>query len=168
MMPQPGEFAPFYQYYINQVPEGNIIANMKESLGNTLSLLSVLPEEKWLHRYAEGKWSIKEVLLHIIDTERVFAYRALGVARHDQTSFPGFDQDAYVPESRADARSTKSLLSEFAAVREASIQLFSHLDDDLWARKGLANNHPVSVRALAYIIVGHELHHINIIKERYL
>ncbi|MDX1940547.1 MAG: DinB family protein [Saprospiraceae bacterium] len=168
MRPQTGEFAPYYQRYIDKAPEGDVVQLLIDQKQQMLDFLKSLPVEKWDYRYAEGKWSIKEVLLHLIDSERIFTYRALGVARNDQTSFPGFDQDAYVPESNADGRSVDSLLAEYAAVREASIQLFANFNEEIYKRIGKANNTPISVRALAYISAGHELHHLNIIKERYL
>lgn len=168
MKPQAGEFAPFYQRYIDRVPEGNIaqtLANMKEQ---TLAFLKSLPADKWAYRYAEGKWNIRELIIHLMDAERIFAYRALRIARNDSTSLSGFDENAYVPESFANGRSVESLLEEYNAVRDASIQLYKNMHPDAWTRLGDANGTPVSVRALAYITAGHEMHHMNIIKERYL
>ncbi len=168
MRPQAGEFAPFYQGYVNQVPDGDIVQILDDQKRHTLDFLQSLPDEKWDYRYAEGKWSIRELLLHIIDAERIFAYRALRIARNDQTSLAGFDENAYVPESFAAQRSVVSLLREYAAVREATLQLYKNLDQSVWTRLGDANGKPVSVRGLAYIIAGHERHHLNVIRERYL
>lgn len=168
MKPQAGEFAPFYQGYIDRVPEGNIVQTLANNRQQTLDFLKSVPEDKWNHRYAAGKWSIRELFIHIMDAERIFAYRALRIARNDSTSLSGFDENAYVPESFAEGRLVESLLEEYGAVREASIQLYKNLHPDVWTRLGDANGAPVSVRALAYITAGHEMHHMSIIKERYL
>lgn len=168
MKPQAGEFAPFYQGYIDRVPNGNIVQILANNKLKTITFLKSLPEDKWDFRYAEGKWSIRELIIHLMDAERIFAYRALRIARNDFTSLSGFDENAYVPESFADGRLVESLLEEYGAVREASIQLYKNLHPDVWTRLGDANGAPVSVRALAYITAGHEMHHMNIIKERYL
>lgn len=168
MKPQAGEFAPFYQGYIDRVPEGNIVQTLANNRQQTLDFLKSVPEDKWNHRYAAGKWSIRELFIHIMDAERIFAYRALRIARNDSTSLSGFDENAYVPESFVEGRLVESLLEEYGAVREASIQLYKNLHPDVWTRLGDANGAPVSVRALAYITAGHEMHHMSIIKERYL
>lgn len=168
MKPQAGEFASFYQGYIDRVPAGNIVQTLVNNRQQTLDFLKSIPGDKWNHRYADGKWSIRELLIHIMDAERIFAYRALRIARNDQTSLAGFDENAYVPESFAAGRSVESLLEEYAAVRAASVQLYKNLHPDVWTRLGDANGNPVSVRALAYITAGHEMHHMSIIKERYL
>lgn len=166
--PQAGEFAPFYQTYVGKVPEGDVVQILQDLKAPTLEFLQQLSPEQWLHRYAADKWSIKEVLVHLLDTERIFAYRALCIARKDQTPFPGFDQDAYVPASKSDERSIDSLLGEYVAVRDATIHLFSNFAADMWAHVGTASGVSVSVRALAYITAGHEIHHVQIVKERYL
>jgi hypothetical protein len=118
-------------------------------------------------RYAPGKWSVKEVVCHLADAERVFAYRALSIARGDQTPLPGFDENAWAPQSGADARPIGDLLDEFTAVRAATVRLLRGLDAPAWSRSGTASGKPVTVRALAYIMAGHELHHLSILKERY-
>jgi uncharacterized damage-inducible protein DinB len=127
-----------------------------------------LPEEKLLFKYAEGKWTIKEVLVHIIDDERIYAYRALRFARNDKTELPGFEQDPYAYYSYANQRTAESIVEEYEAVRLSTIALFNNLSDDAIARSGVANKNEVTVRALGYHIAGHELHHLNIIKTRYL
>jgi hypothetical protein len=127
-----------------------------------------VPEEKLSYRYAEGKWTIKEIMAHLIDDERIYAYRALRFARNDQTELPGFDQDDYAIESAANERSLDDLLEEFAAVRRSTIALFNSFDERVWTRSGVASGNVMSVRAAAYHIAGHELRHLNIIKERYL
>lgn len=166
--PQAGEFAPFYQGYIDKVPEGDILQTLEDSREQMIAFMQTLPTEKWLHRYEPGKWSIKEMIVHLADAERVFAYRAMCIARNEQNPLPGFDHNAYVPESRADKRSIASIIGEYNAVREASLQLYANLEEDVWMRVGNANGAPVSVRAFAFITAGHEMHHLSIIKERYL
>ena len=127
-----------------------------------------LPEEKADHRYAEGKWSIKELLLHMIDAERIFGYRALRIARKDQTPLPGFDENSYTPASKASGRTLQSLKDEFAAVRKATDILLSTFDEEQLSQRGTASNHPVTANAIAFIIFGHLIHHKQILEERYL
>lgn len=134
----------------------------------TRDFILSLPEQKLLHRYAAGKWTIKEVLVHIIDDERIYAYRALRFARNDATELSGFEQDDYARHSKANERDIKDILDEYAAGRNSTIALFNGLDENVLNRGGVANQNFVSVRALAYHIAGHEMHHVNIIKERYL
>ena len=155
--------------YIGLLPDdGRVLKHLKSNLKATKDLILPLPEEKLLHRYAEGKWTIKEVLAHIIDDERIYGYRALRFARNDATELPGFEQDDYTRYSGANDREVKGILKELAAVRNSTIALFESFEQDALDRSGVANNHRVTVRALAYHIAGHELHHINILKERYL
>jgi hypothetical protein len=130
--------------------------------------MRALPEEKLNYRYAEGKWTIKEILAHLIDDERIYTYRALRFARNDMTELPGFDQNAYAPQSGANERTMDDLLEEFAAVRRSTIALFNSFDDRVWTRTGVGSGNVMSVRAAAYHIAGHELRHVNTIKERYL
>jgi uncharacterized damage-inducible protein DinB len=127
-----------------------------------------LPEEKLTYRYAKNKWTIKEILVHIIDDERIYAYRALCFARNDKTELPGFEQDDYALFSNANERSIENILNEYEAVRNATITLFESFDEAALLRKGIANKNGATVRALGYHLAGHELHHINIIKEKYL
>ena len=166
--PAADEYAPFYRGYVDQVPSDQILQALRLSAFDTVVFLENLPAGKWDFRYGPGKWTIGEAMLHVIDTERIFAYRALRIARGDSTPLPGFDQDAYVPESGAARRSPESIIAEFRAVREATLQLFENLDPVAWGRSGTASGHPVSVRALAFIIAGHEHHHRRIMVERYL
>lgn len=166
--PQSGDYAPFYGKYVELVEEGDLVRILRLAAFETIVLLENLNEKQWMHRYETGKWSIKEVMLHLIDTERIMAYRALRFSRKDTTELAGFDQDAYVPHSEADARSSRSIIEEYQAVRNASVQLFRNLPEPAWEKKGVASKHVVTVRALAYIIAGHEKHHLNIIKTRYL
>jgi uncharacterized damage-inducible protein DinB len=166
--PNANEYAAFYHTYVGKVSDGEIVALLNKQTTSTLAVLKGISEEKALYRYAEGKWSIKELLNHIIDAERVFAYRALRVGRGDQTLLPGFSQDDYVAAFDADARSMKDLVAEFESVRSATVSLFQSFTDEALMRLGIASDNPVSVRALGFIILGHELHHVMILKERYL
>ncbi|MCB0568687.1 MAG: DinB family protein [Phaeodactylibacter sp.] len=165
---QEKEYNPFYDTYVSKVGEGNILDILEQGKHRTLNLLRTIPEQAANHRYAPGKWSIKELVLHLIDSERIFAYRALRISRNDDSPLPGFSQDDYVPYSGAEARTLASLREEYEVVRDATIHLFRHFNDEMWQRVGTASNSPVSTLALAYIIAGHEAHHIGILKERYL
>jgi uncharacterized damage-inducible protein DinB len=166
--PDPSEHLPYYGKYVALVPDGDILATLEGQTGETRALLRGLGEEKALHRYGPDKWSVKEVLGHMIDTEKIFAHRALRFARNDATPLPGFDENTYVPNAHFDRLPLGSLLDEFEAVRRATLLFFRHLEDAAWDRRGLANNAEVSVRALAWIAAGHELHHRSILRERYL
>jgi uncharacterized damage-inducible protein DinB len=167
--PKDGEFPPYAIMYIGLLPgDGLLLEHLKENFSAIKKLILSLPEEKLLYRYAKDKWTIKEIIVHIIDDERIYAYRALRFARNDKTELPGFDQDDYVLSSRANQRSIENILEEYEAVRHATIALFNGLPEDSFLRMGTANNNKVTVRALAYHIAGHELHHMNIIKEKYL
>lgn len=165
--PGADEFAPFYAGYIHRVPDGDVLALLAEQGEETQRRLGQLTPEQALYRYAPGKWSVKEVLGHMCDTERIFAYRALRIARGDETPLPGFDENLYVPAGKFDSRELAHLLAELATVRAATLSLLRTFDEAAWMRRGLCNNHPVSARALAYITVGHERHHLAILAERY-
>ena len=134
----------------------------------TEAFLNAIPKDKLEYRYAEGKWTVKEIIQHIIDTERIFAYRALRVARNDKTALPGFEENDYALTGNANARTLESLLAEYKAVRQATIALFNSFSDDMLKHIGTASNSPISARAIGFIIIGHEAHHCNVIKERYL
>jgi uncharacterized damage-inducible protein DinB len=166
--PDPTEYDAYFWKYIDLVPDGDIVATLTSQIENTLALLRTVSENKAAKPYAPGKWSIKEVVGHIIDAERIFAYRALRIGRNDKTPLPGFEQDDYVANTSFNGRTLASLLEEFAAVREATIQLFKHFTDEEWKRRGIANEKEISTRALAYNVAGHELHHVGILKSRYL
>ena len=166
--PVPGDYAPFYHSYVERVEGENILDILKKNKEDGLALLQSLSHDQWSYRYEEGKWAIAEVVLHIIDAERVFAYRAMRISRGDQTPLPGFDQDFYVPNSAALSRTPTSLIEEYEAVKNASIQLFQGLTQEMWSNSGTASDNPVSVLALAYIMVGHDMHHMKIMRERYL
>lgn len=166
--PAAGEFNEFYAGYIEEAPEGDILATLAQRGDETHRLLSGLSDEKALHRYAEGKWSVKEVALHLADAERVFGYRALTFSRADAGPLPGFDENAWTPESHADHRRIHDIAGELASARQANLRFFAGVDDEQWLRRGTASGNPFSVRALAWIIAGHEAHHIRVLKERYL
>lgn len=166
--PEPGEYDPYAIMYVKLLPDdGDILRHLRENGEMVKRYFSALTPDQWLHRYAPEKWSVKEVLLHIIDDERIYAYRALRIARNDKTELPGFDQDPYVVASEANNRTPESLLNEYETVRRATLSLFDNLPDDAWLRSGTANNHSVTVRSLVYHLAGHELHHLNILKEKY-
>jgi uncharacterized damage-inducible protein DinB len=167
--PKEGEYAPYTIMYIGLLPDdGLVLKCLEDNLKATTDFILSLPEEKLKYRYGAGKWTIKEILAHIIDDERIYAYRALRFARNDKTELPGFEQDDYVIHSGANERDIKDILIEFAKVRPATISLFEGVDREALLRVGVVDGKFMSVRAAAYHIAGHELHHINIIKERYL
>lgn len=165
--PAPDEYAPFYANYIALVPEGGVIAQLERQATEFARLLESIPEDRADHAYAPGKWTIKEVVGHLTDAERVFAYRALRFARGDATPLAPFDEDAYVPAAAFGARTLADLSQEFQAVRNATVALFRGLPTEAWTRRGIASGHEVSVRALAWIAAGHELHHRKVLIERY-
>jgi len=166
--PEATEYAPYYEQYIRLVPDGDIVTILDSQLESTLSLLGKLPETKASSAYAPGKWTIKEVLGHIIDTERIFTYRSLCIGRNDKTPLPGFEQDDYVAGTHFNARPLASVLEELTAVRRAGVHLLKHFTEEEWLRRGSANQKEITTRALAYNIAGHERHHVNILKVRYL
>jgi hypothetical protein len=165
--PQPGENAPYYDRYIALVPGQDILAALDEQRRQSVLLLSCRTEEEGDFRYAPGKWSAKEVLGHVCDTERVFAYRALRIARADATPLEGFEQDDYVRNGPFAQRPFSDLIEDYIAVRRSTVSLLRALDEPAWSRRGLANKNEITVRALAYIIVGHEMHHRRILEDKY-
>ena len=166
--PEPGEHAPYYSRYINLVPPGDVIGILRTQVEGTLATLNGISESASLRRYEDGKWSIREVVGHLTDTERIFAYRALRFARNDDAALPGFEQDDYIRAANFDRRPWDGLIREFEAVRRSNIYFFEGLDEAAWLRRGVASGHEITVRALAYIIAGHELHHMAILRHRYL
>jgi hypothetical protein len=166
--PDETEYIPYFGRYISLVPEGDILEVLSRQIDETLALLRDVPESRGGHRYAPDKWSIKELVGHMIDSERIFSYRALRFARNDQTPLPGFEQDDYIKNGSFDDYPLSELASELESVRRATLFLFRHLNDEAWMRRGLANDSEASVRALAYMIAGHELHHREILRSRYL
>jgi hypothetical protein len=168
MKPEKGEFLPYYERYIDLVGSGDVLSTLTRQMAETQALLRSLPASVATYRYAPDKWSVNEVIGHLIDSERIFAARALRFARNDPTPLPGFEQDDYVSNSSFDSYPLRELASELATVRESTLFLFKHLEEDAWKRRGIANGAEVTVRALAYIIAGHELHHREILRARYL
>ena len=166
--PDPSEYNAYYGRYISLVPDGPIVDRLREQIGETLGVLRALPESRGEHRYAPGKWSIKEIVGHVADAERVFGYRTLRIARGDETPLPGFEQDDYVRNGGFGARTLRHLLDELETVRRGTVLLLEGLDESAMTRRGTASGFPVSVRALAYITAGHERHHLNVLRERYL
>ena len=165
--PQPDEYAPYYGRYISLVPGEDILGTLDQQRRQSMMLLSGRNENDGEFRYAPDKWSAKEVLGHICDTERVFAYRALRISRADATPLEGFEQDDYVRNGPFAHRPLTDLVEEFIAVRRATLSLLRNLDEAAWMRRGTANKNEVSVRGIAYIIAGHELHHRRILEEKY-
>jgi hypothetical protein len=166
--PDASEYAPYYGKYIALVGGNNVVAALEDQPRDTLALLSALSEEQGGFRYAPDKWSIKEMLGHVIDAERVFAYRALRFARNDRTPLASFEQNDYVRSGNFTDCRLADLIEEFVAVRRATVWLFRQLRAEAWMRRGVASDNPVSVRAVAYIIAGHELHHRRVLREKYL
>lgn len=165
--PQADEHNPYYSRYISLVPESGILDTLRRQVKETQAMLKSVSEEQGNYRYAPGKWSVKEVVGHLSDTERVFGYRALRIARNDQTPLAGFEENDYVRFGPFAHRTLAELVDEFAAVRQSSLFLLSQLGPEAWVRRGTANNSPISVRALAYIMAGHELHHRALLKDKY-
>ena len=165
--PSAGEYADYYAKYVDRVPSGDLVELLVRQHETTRGLLGALPPEKARHRYAPDKWSVTEVVGHLADSERVFSYRAMRIARSDTTPLPGFDEKVYVPAGRFDARPLPDVLAEFTAVRAATLALIRGLPAESLQRVGTASDNPVSVRGLLYIIAGHELHHLAVLRERY-
>lgn len=168
---KPGDYPAYAEMYMKLVPDdGRVLQHLWDNYLATKQLIEELPEERLTFRYAPGKWSIKDILVHIIDDERIFSYRALRFARNEQANLIGFDQDDYARHAQADSRSLESIFSEYEAVRRATITLFEHLPADALDRMGHGTGtaNDATVRALVYHIAGHELHHVKVIRERYL
>ena len=163
-----GEYGDYYKNYIDQCRGKTLLKQLHDGKSELLNLLSPLPEEKTLYRYDEGKWSIRQVIGHVVDTERIMAFRALAFARGEQQSIPGYDHSAYVHQANFDERPAADLLEEYEANRDSTIQLFSSFTPEMLTKKGTASDVEFTVRALGFIICGHELHHITVFKERYL
>jgi len=166
--PQPEEYLEHFEPYIREVPEGELISLLELQPEEAMLKLGALSNEAGNYKYAEGKWSLKEVLGHITDTERVMSYRLLRIARGDQTPLPGFNEELFVNHANFERLSIQQLLKDFITVRNSTLSLVRQLDGEAWQRVGTASGGPVSSRALAYIIAGHAIHHFRIIRERYL
>ena len=166
--PGSDEFAGFYAGYVSRVPEGDIVVSMAAQIPLTTRFLRSVPESAGDHRYAPGKWSIREVIGHMSDAERVFAYRALRFSRDDRTPLPGFDENHFVENAPFGKRSLDDLVSELEHLRHSTVHMFASMDEEAISRRGIANGLEISVRALAFIVLGHELHHLEILRNRYL
>jgi uncharacterized damage-inducible protein DinB len=166
-IPQRTEAAPYYYVYIDRVPDPDIVGALDRQSQETLALLSGISEERSLHKYAPDKWSIRQVLNHINDAERVFVSRAFWFARGFDTPLPSYDQNTCMSASEADTVSWAAHLEEFRVVRQATLALLRNLPEAAWARSGVASGNPITVRALAYLMAGHVAHHLEILKERY-
>jgi hypothetical protein len=165
--PESTEYPPFYETYVSKVQGGDVISHLESQRLQTAQLFAASTERDGNFRYAPGKWTIKEVVGHLSDSERIFSYRALRIARGDQTPLPGFEQDDYVKNGNFGEQSLADLVAEYGAVRVATLALLRSFNAEAWSRRGTASNNPITVRALAFIIAGHELHHRDILKERY-
>lgn len=165
--PPLAEYAPFYAGYVALVPETDILPVLEGQADAIRRLLAPVPAEKESDRYAEGKWSLRQVLGHLVDAERVFGYRAFCFSRGEQAALPSFDENQYVAASRSDSVPLGQLVEEFALVRQGNLAVLRRLDAREWARIGTASGKPVSVRALAWIMAGHPRHHLNVLRERY-
>ena len=162
------EYSPYYDLYLDRVEnDTNLTDGFRSSKHDFLSFIDSIPEEKHHYRYAEGKWTVKEIIQHVIDTERIFCYRALRIARGDKTPLPGFDENAFVPPSKANEKSIQLLKDEYASLRDANIFLFQGFSRQMLEEIGQASAAPVSVRAIPFILMGHEKHHVFVYSTRY-
>lgn len=166
--PDPTEYEGHFGNYVARAHTTDLLAGLQADNENFAAFVTSIPADKLDYRYADGKWTIREIITHLTDAERIFAYRALRFARNDKTALPGFEENDYVPESNAAGRTVTSLLAEYQAVRSATITLLESLTPDMLLRKGTASGKNLSVRALGYVILGHTLHHQQVIRERYL
>ena len=166
--PDKEDYHAFYETYIGKISTNDIVEALTQRFSTTMAFISSIPMEKWDFAYAEGKWTIKELLVHLLDAERIFTNRALRIARNDKTALPGFDQDDYAPFTGANERSAASIIEEYESVRKASLTLFKNLSTEMWQRKGVASDSTITPLAIAYIILGHETHHFSVLRERYL
>lgn len=165
--PKAGDYADFFQGYINRVPECDVLALLPEQCARMQRLLRDCDDQQGDYSYAAGKWSIKRVLLHIADGERMFCYRAMCIARGDQQPLPTFDENAYAANDGSDHRTLTGIVEEYASVRAATVTLFAGFDAGAWAQRGTANGYPVTTATMPWIIAGHDLHHFAILQERY-
>ena len=166
--PSTSEFAPYYGTYVNAMPDGDVVAALSDQAEETFALLSGLSEQEGSYRYAPDKWTIRDLVQHLCDSERVFAYRALRFARGDETPLPGFDEKPWAAAARADRRPLSELAAELRDIRRTTLALIRSLDDEMLSRRGVASGNLMSVRALVWVIAGHERHHLGVLRERYL
>lgn len=166
--PEKNEYGEWYAGYVSLVPEEDILAALMSQINEFEQLAESIHEEKGAFAYADGKWNVKELLGHLNDGERIFAYRALRIARGDQTPLSGFEQDDYIATGRFNSRTVADLIDELVMLRRSNLKLFENLEDAAWIRMGTASDNPISVQAVAYIMAGHVRHHLNILRNRYL
>ncbi|HUP47002.1 MAG TPA: DinB family protein [Thermoanaerobaculia bacterium] len=165
--PDPTEFAPYFQRYLDLVPEDDILAALEKQMHETAAILGRVNEERSTYRYAPGKWTIKQVVGHMGDTERILAFRALSISRGEKNPLPGYDEDSYVRGAEFEGWPYADLVDALGVVRRANILMFRHLSPEAWERRGVANESATSVRGLAYTILGHERHHLGVLHDRY-
>jgi len=166
--PEADEYASFYETYVSLVPEGEVVETLRRQSEEVSALLAGIAEERAAYAYAPGKWSIKQVVGHVIDAERIFSYRAMAIARGERAALPGMDQDEYMAGADFDARTLADLAEEFSHLRRSNVLMLRGLSATAWSRRGTASGHEVTVRALAYIIAGHAAHHLQVLRTRYL
>ena len=162
------EYSIFNATYINALENVELIEELEISLHDFIKFVQNIPMDKFDYRYAEGKWTIKDIIQHIVDAERIFCYRALRISRNDKTPLPGFEENSYVENTDANKRSIQDLLSEFSAVRQSNLFLFKSFTNEQLTRMGTSSENPISVRAIGFIILGHQKHHQKVFQERYL
>jgi len=165
--PKPDEYDPRFEAYVARVRDHDLPGHLARQGNRTATLLAGLTEEQGDYAYAAGKWTVKRVVQHLADGERLFCYRAMCIARGDEQELPGFDEERYAANDGSAARSLAAIAADFAAVRAATLPLFAGFDEDAWTRRGVANGAPITVRALLWLIAGHELHHLAVLEERY-
>ncbi len=166
--PEEGSYPQFYKPYVDAVSNDNLMASLSTIHQQSLDLYGSYPEEKWDYRYAPGKWHLKEILGHLCDAERIFTTRALRISRNDQTPMPGFDQNIYVPESNVSHRSVPDLLEEYNLLRKSTIKMFENFSEVQLGRSGIASDWPITASAVGFVTCGHEQHHQNVFRERYI
>lgn len=162
------EYSEFVATYIKAIENAELLEELEISLHDFIKFVQNIPMDKFDYRYAEGKWTIKDIIQHIIDAERIFGYRALRISRNDKTPLSGFEENEYVENTNANGRSVQELLTEFSAVRHSNLLLFKSFSDEQLTRLGIASNHTISVRALGFVMIGHQKHHQRVFQERYL
>ncbi len=168
MILKPQPLGNYFDRYLNLSNDADLISGFKRQTNETLQLLAPFTEEQWNYRYAEGKWSIKEILIHLMDTERVFAYRALRFARLDKTPLPSYDENHFAANCMADERTVKSILEEYMVVRTCTVAMFVNFHESVLNHVGIASDYQITPAGLGFIILGHEMHHTNVIRDRYM
>ncbi len=167
MRPQPGDYTPYFETYISLIKDDDFLSALEKNHTETITFLKSISDEKADFSYAPGKWSVKQVIIHISDCERVFNYRALSIARGDNVALPGFNENIYADNCAPEKRSLADVIEEFSLVRQNTICLFRTFDNAMLSRRGVSNNNPVTVLALGYVTAGHEMHHLNVLRDRY-